>query len=155
MGILSPPGIIVNMPRINYLQELRGLENRLEKKMDDSFDHFAMIIQEQFADIIKTVNENRVDTSRLEAQTEELRSQTAELRQQTAEIRSSTEELKQQTIELRASNLKHDISIAELKAASVRQEAMLAEVKDIAREVKEISKNHEGRVVALEESAFA
>lgn len=149
------------MARINYLQELRGLENRLEKKMDDAFDNFAMIIQKQFTELIKASEENRADTS-------DLRVQTKELSLQTAEIRASNEELKQHTIELRASNLKHDIIITELKAsgvkqditlvelktASIQQDVTLAEVKDIARELKEISKNHQGRIVVLEE-AFA
>lgn len=129
------------MVRINYLQELR----RLEKKMDDAFDHFAMIIQKQFTDLIKASEENRVNVENLRIETDN--------------TKSIVEELRLQTAELKASNLKHDVTILELKATTEELREMnrkhdisLSELKDITREVKELSKNNQNRIVVLEEA---
>lgn len=100
------------------MQEIRSLEDRInlrmdrfEKSIEETFDHFAMMMQKQFSELINITREIKVDV---------------------AELKVDVNELKNDTSELKIAYLNHDRAIAEikadtevLKALSVRQESTL------------------------------
>ncbi len=124
------------MTNINY---------RLEKKIDDAFDNFALMMQRQFSELFKITGEIREDVSVLKVDVAELKTDVAILKTDVAELKADVRDLK-------VIVKKHDISISDLQASNNKQDVALTEIKGLVLEYRDVSKKHEARITVLEES---